>query len=129
MGQPAVVSGDRIVGMCAIHQIPSPVGAPMPGPPMPFSAPVTTGACSTVLVAGKPVLVVGAQGMCTPPHVGLHPSDPFMAPPTETGVITQGSSSVLAGGTPVAKTGSSCTACGVPGGTLMGTASTVLVGG
>jgi uncharacterized Zn-binding protein involved in type VI secretion len=52
-----------------------------------------------------------------------------MAPPTETGVITQGSSSVLAGGKPVAKSGSACTACGMPGGTLMGTASTVLIGG
>ena len=130
MGAPAAVLGDKVQATCAIHLVPNPAsGAPQPGPPQPFSAPVTTGACSTVLVAGKPVLVVGAQGMCTPPHVGLHPSDPFMAPPTETGVITQGSSSVLAGGTPVATSGSACTACGMPGGTLLGTASTVLVGG
>ena len=36
---------------------------------------------------------------------------------------------IPAGGTPVAKSGSACTACGMPGGTLMGTASTVLIGG
>ena len=73
MGVPAAVLGDKVQATCAIHLIPNPAsGAPQPGPPMPFSAPVTTGSCSTVLVAGKPVLVVGAQGMCTPPHVGLH---------------------------------------------------------
>jgi uncharacterized Zn-binding protein involved in type VI secretion len=130
MGVPAAVLGDKIQAVCSIHLIPNPAsGAPQPGPPFPFSAPVTTGACNTVLIGGKPALVVGAQGNNLPPHVGLHPSDPFMAPPTQTGVITQGSSTVLFGGQPAAKMGSSCTACGIPGATLMGTASTVLVGG
>ena len=131
MGVPAAVLGDRIAATCAIHLVPNPAsGAPQPGPPMPFSAPVTTGTCSTVLIGGKPVVVVGAQGTCTPPHVGLHPSDPFMAPPSQTGVVTQGSGTVLAGGTPDGDAPAiACTACGMPGGTLTGTASTVLVGG
>jgi uncharacterized Zn-binding protein involved in type VI secretion len=127
---PAAVLGDRIAATCATHLVPNPAsGAPQPAPPMPFSAPVTTGTCSTVLVSGKPVVVVGAQGACVPPHVGLHPSDPFVAPTTQTGVVTQGSGTVLAGGTPVARTGSTCTACGLPGAILTGTAATVLVGG
>jgi uncharacterized Zn-binding protein involved in type VI secretion len=130
MGVPAAVLGDRITATCATHLIPNPAtGAPQPSPPPPFSAPVTMGTCATVLVGGKPTVVLGSQGMCTPPHVGLHPADPFLAPPMQTGVVLAGSTSVLIGGTPAAKSGSSCTACGMPGATLIGTATTVLVGG
>ena len=130
MGVPAAVLGDRISATCAIHLVPNPTsGVPQPGPPMPFSAPVTLGTCPTVQVSGKPVVVVGAQGTNTPPHVGLHPADPFMAPPTQMGVVVQGSATVLAGGTPVARSGDACTACGMPGATLTGTAATVQVGG
>lgn len=130
MGAPAAVLGDKVTATCAIHLVPNPAsGAPQPGPPMPFSAPVTTGTCATVQVGGKPVVVTGAQGTCTPPHVGLHPSDPFMVPLTQTGVVVQGSATVLAGGTPLARSGDACTACSVPGASLVGTGTTVLVGG
>jgi len=130
MGAPAAVLGDRIQATCATHLIPNPAtGAPQPGPPMPFSAPVTMGTCATVLIGGKPAVVVGSQGMNTPPHVGLHPADPFMVPATQTGVVVQGSTSVLFGGQPAARAGDPCTACSMPGATLMGTASTTLVGG
>ena len=130
MGSPAAVLGDKIQATCSIHLIPNPTtGAPQPGPPFPFSSPVTNGCCSTVLIGGTPAVVLGAQGMCTPSHVGLHPSDPFMAPPTQMGVVMKGSSSVLFGGQPAARSGDSCTACGLPGATLMGTASTVVIGG
>jgi uncharacterized Zn-binding protein involved in type VI secretion len=127
---PAAVLGDRIQATCAIHMIPNPAsGAPQPGPPMPFSAPVTTGTCPTVLIGGKPAVVLGSQGMNTPSHVGLHPADPFMAPPTQTGVVIQGSTSVLFGGQPAGRSGDPCTACFMPGATLMGTATNVMVGG
>ena len=130
MGSPAAVLGDEVTATCAIHLVPNPAsGAPQPGPPMPFSAPVTAGPCASVQVGGTPVVVVGAQGTCTPPHVGLHPSDPFLTPPTQTGVVVQGSATVLAGGTPLARSGDACTACGLPGATLVGTGATVLVGG
>ena len=130
MGQPAAVLGDKVQATCAHHLIPNPAsGAPQPGPPFPFSAPVTTGTCSTVLIGNKPAVVLGAQGNNVPPHVGLHPSDPCMAPPTQLGLVTKGSSSVLFGGQPAARSGDACTACSLPGGTLMGTASDVLVGG
>lgn len=130
MGSPAAVLGDEVTATCAIHLVPNPAsGAPQPGSPMPFSAPVTAGTCASVQVGGTPVVVVGAQGTCTPPHVGLHPSDPFLAPPTQTGVVVQGSATVLAGGTPLARSGDACTACGLPGATLVGTGATVLVGG
>lgn len=130
MGQPAAVAGDRVTATCATHLIPNPAtGAPQPAPPLPFSAPITVGLCQTVLIAGKPAAVVGASGVNTPPHPGLHPSDPFFAPPTEQAVLTGGSATVLFGGVPAARTGSPATCCGQPTGTLAGTASTVLVGG
>ncbi len=130
MGAPAAVLGDRITATCSIHLVPNPAsGAPQPGPPMPFSAPVTTGTCATVQVGGTPVVVVGAQGSCSPPHVGLHPADPFLAPPLQLGVVVRGSATVQAGGLPLARSGDSCTACGLPGASLAGTGATVQVGG
>lgn len=130
MGQPAAVLGDRITGTCAGHQIPSPpAGNPGPAPPMPFSAPVTNQCATKVLIGGKPAVVVGAWGVNMPPHVGLHASDPHMAPPMQRGTVTGGSGTVLVEGKPAARMGSPCTMClGLPG-QLLGTAATVLIGG
>lgn len=128
MGTPAAVQGDRITATCAGHQVPNPAsGAPQPGPPFPFSAPVMLGCEPTVLIGGKPAAVLGANGLNTPPHVGLHPSDPFMAPPMQKGTITQGSPTVLIGGKPAARTGSACIVCfGAPG-QLAGSAADVQI--
>ncbi len=130
MGQPAAVMGDRISGTCAVHQIPNPAsGAPQPGPPMPFSAPVVQSLAMTVLIGGKPVVVAGSMGYNTPPHVGLHPADPFMVPTQQMGTVVRGSATVFFAGKPAAATGAQCTICaGLPG-QLAGTAATVLVGG
>lgn len=126
MGTPAAVTGDRIVGTCPNHLVPGPLGAPVPAPPMPFSAPVLLGVVPTVLIAGKPAVTTGCSGINVPPHVGLHPADPFMAPPAQIGRVLVGSPTVLAGGRPLARTGSSVTCCLVPG-VLVGSAVTVLV--
>lgn len=128
MGTPAAVQGDRIMATCAGHQIPNPAsGAPQPGPPMPFSAPLTLGLVPTVLIGGKPAAVVGSNGLCTPPHVGLHPADPFMAPPAQMGTVTVGSTTVLIGGMQAARTGSTGTVCFGATGQVTGTASTVQI--
>lgn len=130
MGEPAAVMGDRITGTCAVHLVPNPAtGAPQPGPPLPFSAPVTVGLAATVLIGGKPAAVVGSSGYNTPPHVGLHPSDPFMVPTTQVGTVVVGSATVLFEKKPAAKTGSSCTICAGAPATLTGTAADVLIGG
>jgi uncharacterized Zn-binding protein involved in type VI secretion len=104
-------------------------GNPGPAPPLPFSAPVTDGAVASVLIGGKPALVTGASGLNLPPHVGLHATDPFMAPPTQRGTIVKGSATVMIGGRPAARSGDQCTVCLALPGTLIGTAATVLIGG
>jgi uncharacterized Zn-binding protein involved in type VI secretion len=90
-------------------------------------APLTTGTVATVLIGGKPAAVVGSSGLNTPPHVGLHPADPFMAPPAEMGTVTSGSATVMIGGQPAATAQSACTCCAVPG-TLVPSVATVLIG-
>jgi uncharacterized Zn-binding protein involved in type VI secretion len=128
VGAPAIVTGDRITGQCPNHLIPNPAtGAPQPSPPLPFSAPVIQGVVSTVLIGGKAAAVAGSSGVNTPPHVGLHPSDPFLTPTAELGQIVSGSATVLIGGKPAATAQSQCTCCTVPG-TLTPTVTTVLIG-
>ncbi len=129
MGTPAAVMGDRISALCAIHLIPNPTsGVPQPGPPMPFSAPLLQNVAPSVLISGKPAATVGSSGLNTPPHVGLHPSDPFMLPVAQQGTVVAGSTSVLFEGRSAASTGSAATICAGAPGTLTGTAATVLIG-
>lgn len=128
MSAPAIVMGDRITGQCPNHMIPNPAtGAPQPSPPLPFSAPLLQGVVSTVLIGGKAAAVVGSSGMNTPPHVGLHPGDPFLAPPAQMGQVVSGSATVMIGGQPAATAQSQCTCCAVPG-SLVPTVTTVLIG-
>lgn len=129
MGQPAVVAGDRITGVCAIHQVPSPSGAPMPSPaPLPFSAPLTTGLSTKVTIGGKPVAVQGSSGVNAPPHVGLHASDPFLVPTQQQGRVVMGSARVLIEGKQAAYLGCPVQQCaGVPA-QVAGSAATVLIG-
>jgi uncharacterized Zn-binding protein involved in type VI secretion len=83
---------------------------------MPFSAPLLMGLEPTVTIGGKAVAVMGSQGMNTPPHVGLHPADPFMVPNMQQGTVMSGSPTVMAGGKPIATTSSQVTMCAqVPG--------------
>jgi uncharacterized Zn-binding protein involved in type VI secretion len=129
MGQPAATLNDRIMGMCATHQIPSPAGAPMPSPaPMPFSSPLTLGLAMTVQIGGKPAAVQGSSGFNTPPHVGLHATDPHMAPPTQSGRVLVGSTTVQFEGKGAAYTGCQTSICFQMPGNLAGTAATVQIG-
>jgi uncharacterized Zn-binding protein involved in type VI secretion len=130
MGEPAAVAGDRVTATCTVHQIPNPAsGAPQPAPPMPFSAPLVRSLAGSVRIGGKQAVVAGSSGQATPPHVGLHASDPFLTPTTQIATVTGGSATVLFEGKPAAKTGSPCTVCAGAPGQLVGTATTVLIGG
>jgi uncharacterized Zn-binding protein involved in type VI secretion len=127
MGQPAVVANDRIVGSCAIHQVPSPSGSPMPSPgPLPFSAPLTTGLTTTVKINGKFAAVQDSSGLNTPAHPGLHASDPYFVPAKQQGKVVKGSGSVTFDGKPAAYSGCQVTSCVAPA-QLTGTATTVTV--
>jgi uncharacterized Zn-binding protein involved in type VI secretion len=128
VAEPAAVMNDRITGQCLSHQIPSPSGAPQPAPPLPFSAPLSQALATTVLVGGKPAAVQASWGLNTPPHAGLHASDPHALPALQRGTVVSGSTTVFFAGTPAAKSGSSCTCCLEPG-QLVGSATSVLVGG
>ena len=129
MPAPAVVMGDRVTGICPIHQIPNPaaLGAPTPGPPMPFSAPLLLNLATTVLIHGKPAAVMGSQGMNTPPHVGLHATDPFMVPTMQIGRVLSGSPTVFFDKKPAATAQSSTMMCMTPG-TIVPTALDVVIG-
>ncbi len=128
MGAPAIVMGDQITGMCSIHMIPNPAtGAPQPSPPLPFSAPLTMALATKTMIGGKAAAVVGSQGLNTPPHIALHPSDPYMAPPMEIGQIVMGSATVLIEGKGAATAQSTCTCCVEPG-TLVPSVATVMIG-
>jgi uncharacterized Zn-binding protein involved in type VI secretion len=127
MGQPAVVMNDRIIGNCVHHQIPAAAGAPAPAGPLPFSAPLTQGLTTKVMVMGKPAAVLSSSGYNTPPHVGLHGSDPQMSPTMQVGRIMAGSAKVMFEGKPAAHTGCQNMMCLAPG-SVVGSATKVMIG-
>jgi uncharacterized Zn-binding protein involved in type VI secretion len=128
MAQPLVM-GDKIQGQCAIHQVPNPAsGAPQPSPaPLPFSAPLLSGLESTVTIGGKPVAVMGSSGYNMPPHVGLHPADPYMVPTMQEGKVLTGSPTVTAGGKAIATSSSQVSMCAQVPGQPVATVSDVTV--
>jgi uncharacterized Zn-binding protein involved in type VI secretion len=127
VGAPAIVAGDQITGICPNHLIIGPLGVPVPAPPIPFSAPLTMGLSTNVMIGGKPAAVVGSSGYNTPPHVGLHASDPFLLPMMEVGQVISGSPTVTIGGKPAATAQSQATCCVVPG-QIPPSVSNVLIG-
>jgi uncharacterized Zn-binding protein involved in type VI secretion len=128
MGAVAVVLNDRVMGSCPVHQVPSPSGSPMPCPaPLPFSAPLTTGLATTVTIGGKPAAVQNSSGINTPPHAGLHASDPYLVPNTQQGKVVVGSSTVYFDGKAAAYTGCQVSTCTGSPGQVTGSAATVEV--
>ena len=115
MGSPAIVMGDQVTGTCPNHLIIGPLGVPLPAPPMPFAAPLLLGLSTTVLIGGKPAALVGSSGYNTPPHLGLHASDPFLLPIKEVGQVVTGSPTVTIDGKAAATATSSATCCVAPG--------------
>jgi uncharacterized Zn-binding protein involved in type VI secretion len=89
-------------------------------------APLLLGCSTQTLINGRPVALVGASGVNTPPHVGLHASDPFMAPPLQVGTVMGSPALTLIEGRPVATTGAACTMCAQVPGTLVGSADVIV---
>ena len=126
MGQPALVTGDKINGTCPGHQVPSASGT-APAGPLPFGAPITQGTVPTVLIGGKPAAVMGSSGFNTPPHVGIV-DPPFASPTSQVGRIISGSATVLIGGKMAATTMSKATMCLTPATAAGPGIATVLIG-
>jgi len=126
VGAPAIVQDDRVVGTCPAHVVPGPGGA-QPGPPMPFSAPLSQGLVTTVTIKGRFAAVAGSSGFNTPPHPGLHASDPFFSPTLQVGRVTSGSGSVFIGRQPAA-TAQAAAACCLSPGQLVPSIGEVLIG-
>jgi hypothetical protein len=128
MAQP-LVQGDKINGQCPGHQVPNPSsGAPQPSPsPLPFSAPLTDGLCTSVTIGGKAVAVMGSSGTNTPPHVGLHATDPYATAMPQKGTVMSGSPTVTAGGQAVATSSSQVQMCAAVPGSPVATVTSVTV--
>jgi uncharacterized Zn-binding protein involved in type VI secretion len=127
MGKPAVKQNDQVTGQCTGHQIPAPNGSPMAAPPMPFAAKLLDTPASTVFVEGQLAVVEGASGPNLPVHAPvLHASDPQVS--DQSAKIEKGSSSVFFDGHPAAYSGCTTSICVTRQGSVMGTASTVLIG-
>lgn len=127
MGVAAIVAGNRIQGTCPNHMMPSASGT-QPAGPRPFSAPISEGTVSSVLIGGKAAAVIGAFGyndatthsdIVDPPFAG--------GPKAQIGRITSGSPTVLIGGKMAATLNSMATCCVAPGKLVPGV-PTVLIG-
>jgi uncharacterized Zn-binding protein involved in type VI secretion len=127
MAAPAVVANDKIIGSCPSHLVPGPGGAPITSPaPLPFAAPLTVGLATTVTIGGKFAAVADSGGLNTPPHPGLHPSDPYLSTPQH-GKVVKGSGTVTFNGKPAAYSGCQVSCCAGAPAQVTGSAATVQV--
>lgn len=129
-GLPAAKMGDKVVGIdIHILLIPSP-GGPVPTPvPHPFNGILQSNLSMTVKIMGMPAATVGSIANNVPPHIPQ--GGPFSIPPTNQGIITTGSFTVLIEGKPAARTGDTALTCNdpvpLPSGTVVAV-GTVLIG-
>jgi uncharacterized Zn-binding protein involved in type VI secretion len=109
----AAKMNDQVIGTDThIVMIPSP-GGPVPTPlPHPFAGTIS-GACSTnVTIDGQPAAVVGSTATNKPAHIPQGGS--FQVPPTNSGTVMQGSTSVLINNKPAARVGDPVQTCNDP---------------
>lgn len=114
MAQPAARQNDPVTGT-DVHIVltPSP-GGPVPTPvPLPFSGQITAGTSTDVMVDGRPAAVVGSTAQNAPPHLPP-PGTSFSKPPSNSGRVVMGSSTVLVNGKQMARLGDTVMTCGDP---------------
>ncbi|MBE3565033.1 MAG: PAAR domain-containing protein [Thermogemmatispora sp.] len=130
MGQPAAKQGDQITAVDThIVLIPSPGGA-VPTPlPHPFAGIINGNLSPNVMIMGLPAATQGSTADNMPPHIPQ--GGPFQRPPSNRGVIINGSATVLINGKPAARSGDTAITCNdpadMPVGTVVAT-GTVLIG-
>ncbi len=99
--------------------------------PLPFSGVLDSNLSPTVLVEHKAAAVVGSSATNSPAHVPP-PGKTFDKPPSNQGVVVQGSSTVLFNDQPAARDGDAATTCNDPADLPVGkvvASSTVIIGG
>ncbi len=136
---PAATMGDKAIGQCIhVYQstTPSPVG-PVPTPvplTLPFQGVITAGCSTNVLIGGKPAALMGCTCINTPPHPpagGAATPGPPVPLATNVATVIIGSVTVLVNNKPVVRTGDKAlgTGCALVPAIVMGTATTVIIGG
>jgi uncharacterized Zn-binding protein involved in type VI secretion len=120
MGQPAAKKSDQVVGTDThIVMIPSP-GGPVPTPlPHPFAGMLDGQLSTDVNIEGKPAAVQGSTATNSPPHIPQ--GGPFQSPPSNSGTVKAGSSTVFVNGKPLARNGDLVTTCNDPADAPVGT--------
>lgn len=133
MGQPAAKMGDKVVGVdIHILLIPTP-GGPVPTPvPHPFNGVISGGCSANVTIGGQPAATVGSMATNMPPHIPQ--GGPFQNPPTNSGTINKGSTTVFINNKPAARMGDTALTCNdpipAPNGTIVVVGPpTVMIGG
>ena len=129
MGLPAAKQGDMIVAVDTHLEQPPAPGSPVPLV-NPFSAPLTTGLSADVYIEKRLAATVGSGGSNLPPHIPKIGT--FVNLPTNQGIISLGSMTVLINKKPAARMGDSAMTCNdpapLPVGNVIVPGSTVMIG-
>jgi uncharacterized Zn-binding protein involved in type VI secretion len=109
----AAKMNDQVIGTDThIVLIPSP-GGPVPTPlPHPFAGTISGGCSANVTIDGQPAAVMGSMATNKPAHIPQGGS--FQAPPTNSGTVVQGSTSVLINNKPAARVNDPVQTCNDP---------------
>jgi uncharacterized Zn-binding protein involved in type VI secretion len=114
MGQPAAKEGDQVVGVDT-HIVIVPGTPPVPTPlPHPFSGKLDGALASSVQIEGKAAAVVGSTASHSSGHTPTPPGTSFQKPPSNSGTVKMGSSTVLVEGKGLARSGDQVETCNDP---------------
>ena len=130
MGQPAAKKDDKIVAVDNhLIQPPGPTSPVIV--PHPFNGIIDGGLSSNVNIMGKPAATETSTATNTPSHIPMIPGS-FVNPPTNKGVILQGSTTVKINGKAAARHNDPTQTCADPAPNMTGkvvAVGTVMIGG
>ncbi len=132
MGQPAAKQNDPVTGVDVhIVMVPSPSGS-VPTPlPHAFAGTLDGALSSDVFIQGLAAATKDSTASNQPPHLPTPPGVSFQTPPENSGTVVGGSATVFINGKSAARVGDlvdTCNDSGAPAGSVIGGASTVLIG-
>jgi uncharacterized Zn-binding protein involved in type VI secretion len=133
MALPGAKQNDQVVGVdIHIVMVPTP-GGPVPIPlPHPFAGVLDGALATSVTLGGMAAATVDSTASNTPAHIPIPPGTSFQSPPTNSGTVMMGSTSVQIEGKAAARMTDSVKTCNDPAEMPVGqivAAGTVLIGG